>query len=145
MYSFLMDGAYAGLAAGAILTFLSHVTPRIGAGNFIKEPDPATFFGRQLTRRESHLIGVLIHLFLSLLYGILFAFGVVQGWVTFSLLPILAWSVVLLVFAGLIVMPLEGHGFFGTKHDPWFALDVFLTNILWGLIYLGLIRLWLPM
>jgi len=140
-----MIGAYAGLAAGAILLLFSHIAPRFAAKNFIRELDPSTMFGRVLSRREAHLIGILIHLILSTLSGILFAVGVQWGWAPFKILPILAWSIILLLFSGLIVMPLEGHGWFGLKHDAWFAVDALITNILWGVMYLVLIKLWLPM
>ncbi len=145
MFSTLFAGAYAGLASGAILLFLSHVAPRLGAGNFIRDLDEPRIFGHEVTRREAHLIGVLMHLVLSLVSGFLFALAVDRGWVSgFHLLPILGWSVMLLLFTGVVVMPLEGHGFFGVKHDAWFPVDAMLTNIFWALIYLGLVHLWLP-
>lgn len=140
-----MIGAYAGVAAGAILLFLSHIAPRFAAQNFIQELGPSTIFGHTLSRREAHLMGILVHLILSLIYGALFAFGVERGWASFTILPILGWSVILLLFTGLIVMPLEGHGWFGLKHDAWFAVDALLTNLLWGVMYFVLIKLWLPM
>lgn len=145
MSSTIVTGAYAGLAAGAILTFLSHVAPLLGAGNFVRDTDEPIAFGRALSRREAHLLGVLIHLILSLFFGVLFAFGVDQGWVSrFEFLPILGYSIVLFFATGLIVMPLEGHGILGMKHDAWFPVDALITNIFWGAFYLLLIRLWLP-
>lgn len=145
MSSTILFGAYAGLGSGAIIMFLSHIAPMFGAGNFIRDIDQPTAFGRELSRREAHLVGILVHLITSLFYGALFAFGVERGWASgFHFLPILGWCVIILLFNGFILMPIEGHGLFGVKADAWFPVDLLLTNVLWGLFYLMLIRLWLP-
>lgn len=143
MNAVVMAGAYAGIAAGAILTVLSHLAPFVGAGNVIRDLDEPRVFGKKITQREAHMIGILVHLLFSLTNGALFAWFVSLGWVSgFHLLPILGWSFACLLVQGGIVMPLEGHGFFGMKHDAWFPVDVFLTNMIWGFLYLFLIPLW---
>ncbi|MSR84875.1 hypothetical protein EXS71_00295 [Candidatus Uhrbacteria bacterium] len=139
----ILIAGYAGLAAGVILLFLAHVAPRFGAGNFIREIDQPTAFGRKISHREAHLIGILIHLLVSLFAGLVFAWLVDQRLVSgFHFLPVLGWSVILTFVFGLIIMPLEGHGIFGVKHDAWFPVDLFLTSILWGLIFFALMRVW---
>jgi hypothetical protein len=143
MSSLLLAGAYAGLAAGAVLTFLSHVAPRFGAGNFIRDLDRPEAFGRALSRREAHVLGVLIHLLLAMMYGMVFAYAVTQGWASgFTIFPLMGFTVVQFFFAGAIVMPLEGHGWFGVKHDAWFPVDLLLTNIAWVLLYRWIIPVW---
>lgn len=138
-----MAGTFAGVAAGVVLTLLSHLAPFVGAGNFIHDLDQPRAFGKIISHREAHLIGVLVHLLCSLLSGACFAWLVSLGWVSgFHLLPILGWSCLTLLVYGGLVMPLEGHGFFGVRHDPWFAVDVFLTNVGWGLLYLLFLPLW---
>jgi hypothetical protein len=142
--SLLLVGAVAGFAAGAIMTFLSHIAPRFGAGNFIRDIDQPKVFGRDISRREAHLLGILVHLCLSLVFGVIYAYlieiEIVSG---FDWLSITFYSVVLAFFTGLIIMPIEGHGLFGRKHDPWFMIDVILTNLFWGLIYWSLAGLWM--
>ncbi len=143
MSSLLLVGAVAGMSAGAIMTFFSHVAPRLGAGNFIRDIDQPALFGRTISRRESHLLGILVHLCLSLIFGLIFAVFVDFGWLKgFEIVPILIYSVAIGLFIGLVIMPLEGHGLFGRKHDAWFMADVILTNLFWGLIYFGLVGLW---
>lgn len=144
MDSLILVGAVAGMSAGAIMIFLSHVAPRLGAGNFIRDIDQPQVFGRDISRREAHLLGILVHLCLSLMFGIGYALLVDVGWVKdFSLLPILFYSVAVALFTGLVVMPIEGHGLFGRKHDNWFMVDVVLTNVFWGLVYFALVGLWM--
>lgn len=143
MSDLLFAGAYAGGAAGAILTLLAHIAPRFGAGNFIRDLDDPQIFGRAISHREAHFIGILVHLIACILSGSLFALGVERAWFSgFQVLPMLGWSVFILLLSSCIIMPLEGHGFFGRKHDAWFVIDAFVTNLLWGGLYLVLIRLW---
>jgi hypothetical protein len=144
MDSLLLVGAVAGMSAGAIMTFLSHIAPRLGAGNFIRDIDQPQLFGREISRREAHLLGILVHLCLSLVFGLIFAHLVDRQIVSgFGFIPILFYSLALAIFTGLVIMPIEGHGLFGRKHDNWFMIDVILTNIFWGFIYFGLVGLWM--
>ena len=126
------------------MLFLSHIAPRFGAGNFIEDTDRPHVFGKEISRREAHLIGILTHLILSVLSGFGFAYGVQQGWISgYTYIPLLLWCLAISLFFGIIVMPLEGHGLFGRKHDAWFFADSLLTNLLWGHLFLVLMRLWL--
>jgi len=138
-------GSLAGGSAGAIMAFLSFIAPRFGAGNFIQDNNEEKFaFGRPISRREASLIGLLIHLLLSTLFGFGFALGVELGWIPgYLYLPMLGWCVVVSLFLGIVILPLEGYGFFGAKHDAWFFVDSLLTNFLWGHLFLVLMRLWL--
>lgn len=143
MSDLLFAGAYAGGAAGAILTLLSHIAPWFGAGNFIRDLDDPQIFGRNISHREAHFLGILVHLIACIASGVLFALGVERAWFSgFHVIPMLGWTMILLLASSVIVMPLEGHGFFGRKHDAWFVVDAFVTNLLWGGLYLLLIRLW---
>lgn len=131
------------MAAGAILAFFSHLAPRFGAGNFIRERDVPKLFGKAVTRREAYLFGILAHLFLSACFGFAFAFLVEFRWLTgFRYTSMWIFVVGLTLVIGLVVMPLEGHGLFGRRHDAWFMVDAFVTNALWGHLFLGLAGLW---
>lgn len=143
MNSLLLVGAVAGMLAGAVMTFLSHIAPLFGARALIRDIDQPHILGREISHREAHMLGVIVHLCLSLLFGLLYAQFVGSNIVSgFGFIPIILYSVVLDLFTGLVVMPIEGHGLFGKKHDNVFMIDVIFTNIFWGLIYFGLIGLW---
>lgn len=137
-------GVLAGMSAGVILAFLSHVAPRFGAGNFITDPVQPKLFGKSVSRREAHFIGLLVHILLSGCFGFLFACLVEFGWFAdYAYIPMLVWVVALTSFTGFVVMPLEGHGFFGRKHDAWFMVDALITNLIWGHLFLLLVHVWL--
>lgn len=144
MWSPLLIGTLAGGSAGAILAFLSHIAPRFGAGNYIQDTDRPQAFGKDVSRREAHFIGILIHLLVTSLFGFGFALLVESGiFPGYQYLSMLIWAVMLCLVIGLVVMPLEGHGLFGRKHDAWFMVDSLLTNFLWGHLFLVLMRLWM--
>jgi hypothetical protein len=129
----------AGIIAGGIMIFLSHLAPYVHAGSFVKDVDVIRCFGRTCTRRESHIIGIMVHLALylaaGLAYGALVAQGLASG---FGPLPLVAYAVFITVFMGGVVMPLEGHGLFGWREDHWFAADLLIMNAVWVILF-GLI------
>jgi len=140
----ILSAASAGFSVGAILLILSHLAPRFGAGNFVRDLDQPRLFGRQVTRREAHLVGILVHLIFSGLFGALYGLFVILGiFQNFDLLPILIWSAVQVVFVGGIILPLEGHGIFGIKEDVWFPIDLIILSVSWGILFWFFIKLWI--
>ena len=136
-------GLAAGTIAGAIMLFLSHLAPLFGAGNFILDLDEPRVFGREITRREAHVLGVLVHLLMTAVFGGVYAWLVETGmFLDFSLLPILIWGLLATLFMGGVVFPIEGHGLFGIREDNWFPVDLVITNVGWALIFWWIIRLW---
>lgn len=138
----IVVGAMAGGAAGAILLMVSHLAPRLGAKTIVRDLDQVCILGHDCSHREAHLIGILLHLLLSLVFGAVYAFGVLYGLVTLHPLWLGAYALLLTLFVGLVVMPLEGHGLFGTKEDTWFTADLFITNALWVALF-GIILAWI--
>lgn len=135
-------GGIAGIGAGAIMLFLSHIAPRFGAGNFVRDLDELHLFGRSYSRREAHVIGVFIHLFLAFFFGALYVFGVEQGIASgYGAWPLITYAVLLTVFVGGVIMPLEGHGIFGLREDDWFPVDLLLTNLGWAFLFSMIMRL----
>ena len=139
----LILGGVAGIGAGAVLLFLSHIAPRFGAGNFVRDADRMRLFGRAYSHREAHLLGMMVHLILSFFFGIVFSFGVQSGIIDgYRLIPLAGYSLVLTIFMGGVILPLEGHGLFGTREDAWFPVDMLLTNIGWAVLYGLVMMVW---
>ncbi|MCR4256622.1 MAG: hypothetical protein NUW08_02860 [Candidatus Uhrbacteria bacterium] len=140
----LLVGALAGMAAGTILAFLSHLAPRFGAGNFIQSKDIPKLFGKPISRREAYLVGLFAHLSLSAFFGLAFAVFVELGWLPgYQYVPMLLFVIGLTLVVGFIIMPLEGDGIFGRKRDSWFMIDALVTNMILGHLFLLLMRLWM--
>jgi len=140
----ILTAAFAGILAGAIVLLLSHLAPLVGGGNFVRDIDKPHVFGREVMHREAHLLGILLHVLVSGWFGAIFAWLVRVGiFQNFDFVSIIGWGVVLSVFVGGVVLPLEGHGVFGVKEDSWFPVDLFLTNIGWSILFWWILRLWL--
>jgi len=132
-----------GALAGAILLFLSHLAPKIGARNFIRDLDDPHFFGQDVTHREAHLLGALTHLVMSGVFGGVYAYLVSLGiFSDYGFLSVVIWGFITSVFIGGVVLPIEGHGIFGIKEDHWFPIDLVLTSLVWSVVFWGLMHLW---
>lgn len=136
-------GLVSGAIAGAIIILLSHLAPRLGAGNFVRDLDEPHIFGKKISHRESHLLGILVFLLVSMLFGGLYTY-LVEQWLflDYSFVSVLGWGFLMALFFGGIVMPLEGHGVFGVKEDAWYPVDLILANLIWAVIYWWIIQLW---
>ncbi len=139
----LFLGAASGVIAASIMLLFSHLAPFFGAGNFVRDLDEPRVFGKEISYREAHYLGVLLHVMFCLvsggLFGAFFDAGLISG---VGLLSVMGWSLVAFLFYGGVLMPLEGHGVFGVKEDAWFPVDLFLTNVLWGVLFWWIINLW---
>jgi len=143
MIMMILTATVAGAFAGAVILLFSHLAPFVGAGNFVRDIDDPHIFGREVTHREAHFLGILVHLVISAWFGGLYAalvfWGVLSG---YDFGSILGWGVVMSFFLGGVVLPLEGHGIFGSREDPWFPVDLVLTNIGWSVIFWWILSLW---
>lgn len=142
--SMIIAGLITGIVAGTILLFLSYLAPYIGAGNFLRETKNSRIGGKVISQREGQYIGILVHIVSSAFFGALYAACVAFGIISdFSFVHLIEWSGVMTLVVGGIIMPLEGHGVFGIKEDAWFSVDLYITNVLWCILYWWLIPPWL--
>jgi hypothetical protein len=125
----------AGLAAGSVMILVSHLVLRTGGDN-IRDLDRLHFFGKTLTRRESHVAGIIIH---ALLYGAAgIGFGALAHFGMLSTDDAGSYGAYLLVLTlvfGGVILPLEGHGLFGSREDAWFAVDLLISNAIWTILF----------
>jgi uncharacterized membrane protein YagU involved in acid resistance len=146
----LLIGGIAGAGAGGILLFLSHIAPRFGAGVFVHDTDQPRVFGHEISRREAHLVGIMLHMALSFLFGAFYVFcadynvfpaeGLMVG---YGALSLAVYAALMTLFMGGVVLPIEGHGLFGLREDSWFPVDLIITNILWAALFGIAVRLWM--
>ncbi|MFH1620980.1 MAG: hypothetical protein ABIB04_02750 [Patescibacteria group bacterium] len=139
----IIAGLVSGAIAGAIIIFFSHVAPYFGVGNFVRDLDQPHVFNKKISRRESHLLGILVFSLVSCLFGGLYTYFVERSvFVDFSFISIAGWGFLMAIFFGGVVMPLEGHGIFGVKEDVWYPVDLVLANFIWAILYWWIIKLW---
>lgn len=131
----ILTSGIVGFCAGAILLFLSHLAPKWGIDFGITDIDRAHFRGRVFSRRESHLVGIVVHLLLYCCFGIVFGALVTYGMLTLSVGSMAIYALLTSLFLGGVIIPLEGHGFFRWHEDHWFILDLIITNGLWMFLF----------
>ncbi len=131
----------AGFAAGGVLILLSHLAFRVGAGSGLREIDQLHFFGRTFSRRESRIVGILIHLILYGLAGSAFGILVQFGMLAHTVLDLTEYLLILTLVFGGVILPLEGHGLFGLEEDPWFPVDLLIANAIWVILFEAILRL----
>ena len=98
----------------------------------------------KLNEREVFVVGLLLHLVTSALYGVVYVLFVKQDWLIithspYSILSMIIVAALFWAFLNIIVFPLIGFGFFGWKEEKtaWFETLVALgveSAILWMLI-----------
>ena len=139
-------GAVAGACAGASLLLLTHVAPWFAKQNVIRDVDDPRVFGKKISRREAHLVGVTVHVISATMFGTIYGYLVREHFAPgFEFIPLLGWGGVLWLFLGGVVMPLEGHGIFGVNEDSWFPVDLMITSLLWACLYWIFINVWLAL
>jgi hypothetical protein len=139
----IIFGAIAGIVAGAIMILFSHLASRYGAARYVREIDVIVCFGRTCTRRESHIIGITVHMILYAFFGLLYAVLAEQGVVAgFGAMPLCIYAILVTLTIGGIFLPLEGHGLFGMREDKWFMIDLALANLGWIILYGAFMGIW---
>lgn len=125
----LLSGC-AGIVASVLILILSHLASWFGV-EMSFDPDRARFFGMRLSKRESHVAGMIIHVLLYAAFGMIFGAFVMNGVFAFRLWPLMIYAFAVTIFLGGVIAPLEGHGPFGWKEDHWFGADLLIMNVVW--------------
>jgi hypothetical protein len=140
MNSILLAGI-AGAAAGGIVILVSHLAQRVNAGGVVRDLDDLRLFGRAYSRRESHLIGLVINAFLYAAAGVGFGALVQFGILAHDAAGLAVYILILTLVFGGVILPLEGHGLFGSREDAWFAIDLLIANVIWAMLFGAIFRL----
>lgn len=139
MISFPIITGAVGIVTSGVLILFSILMPRWFVSGAVHQLDVIRISGRALSKKESNIVGILIHLIFSLFFGVLFGAGVNVGIVDVTAISMGIFFIVLSLIFGGIVLPLEGHGLFGWKEDHWIPVDLLAMNGVWVLIFWALL------
>lgn len=95
------------------------------------------FGGRKLNDRESFALGVLVHILIGIVFGVLYPLNP-DIWTfageTYSIASLAMYALVLYGVASIIIFPITGMGLFGWKEDKsmWFELLFTLVLLVVG-------------
>ncbi len=143
--NYLLGGALGGLVAFAfaIPAILLEVTKK---GRVKEAPlliDVKSIFGLKIRHKhEVFLIGLLVHIVIGFLFGLIYVVFVEQGWLfvtnaPYTFLSLVVYAVLSWVVANIVVYPALGFGWFGLKEGKHVWMETIASHLLLG------ISLWL--
>lgn len=111
--------------------------------------DVTTWRGLTFSEREAFTIGLLFHLVMGGLYGLLYVVFVKQGWLfithaPYALHSMLIFAVLCWLVLGCIFLPLTGFGWFGRKEGNTVWLESLLSLLLEGMVLWLVIQWYQP-
>jgi uncharacterized membrane protein YagU involved in acid resistance len=124
-----------GIAASGFLMLCSVLLPKWFVSSAVHELDEVRFGSRVLSERESTILGVLLHFIFSFFFGAAFGTCLNAGILALNLLSMVIYGAIMVLILGGVVLPLEGHGWFGWKEDHWILVDLIAMNALWALMF----------
>ncbi|MBI4592550.1 DUF2938 family protein [Candidatus Uhrbacteria bacterium] len=142
---YLLGGALGGLIAFvfAIPAILLEVTQK---GEVKEAPlliDVKSIFGLKIRHKhEVFFIGLLLHIVIGFLFGLIYVVFVEQGWLfvtraPYTFLSLLVYAVLSWVVANMVVYPALGFGWFGLKEGRHVWMETIVSHVILG------ISLWL--
>ncbi len=99
--------------------------------------DVKEIWGRKITQPEMFWIGLLNHLVLGSVFGLLYPLFVVNEWLyitgdPYSMLSLFFYALHFWLVSMLIIFPIFGFGFFGRREGKLVWVEVLITMILIG-------------
>lgn len=128
-----------GIATSVVLMLLSILIPQSFVSKAEHELDEVRFGSKAFSKRESTVVGMLLHAMLSFFFGVVYGACLNAGVLSVDAVSLGIYFLVTAAILGGIILPLEGHGFFGWKEDHWISVDLLAMNALWILIFWALL------
>ena len=150
--NYLLGGSLGGLVAFAfaIPAILLEVTQR---GHVTEAPlliDVKTIFGFKIRHKhEVFLIGLLLHIVVGFLFGIIYVTFVERDWLfvthaPYTFLSLIVFAVLSWIVANLIVYPALGLGAFGLKEGKHVWMETIVSHLILGVSLWLLVQYYQP-
>ncbi|MBI5793483.1 DUF2938 family protein [Candidatus Uhrbacteria bacterium] len=150
--NYLLGGSLGGLVAFAfaIPAILLEVTQK---GPMPEAPlviDVKTIFGFKIRHKhEVFLIGLLLHIIVGFLFGIIYVTFVERGWLfvthaPYTFLSLLVYAVLSWIVANLVVYPALGLGAFGLKEGKHVWVETIVSHLILGVSLWLLVQYYQP-
>ena len=131
-----------GISLGGLISFAysipAIVLELIERGRSVMTPPVITvktIFGLQIKKREAFWVGLLLHLIIGMLFGIVYVLFVERGWLfvtgrpytflSFTVYGFLSW-----IFVGFILYPILQMGSFGKREGNYIWLETLVSHML---------------
>lgn len=151
MNDYLLGGSIGGLAAFlfAIPAIILEFTEGGRVKNIPLLVDVKTLWGRKLSATGTFLAGLLLHVVMGFLFGLIYPVFVVKSWLVFTnapytLLSLVIYAVGAWIVAGAGLFPLLGFGWFGRKQGKRVWLELLASMLLIGLTMWFVVQYYQP-
>jgi hypothetical protein len=111
--------------------------------------DVKTIFGRKLKNEEVFWVGLLVHVILGTLFGLVYVLFVLKGWLLFTnapytLLSLFLYAICAWVVVGIIIFPALGMGLFGRKEGKRVWMELLASMFVLGISMWLLVQFYQP-
>ncbi len=149
---YLLGGALGGLVAFffSLPAIVLEIVERGKVKNVPLLVDIKTIFGIKIKHKhEVFFIGLLLHLILGFLFGVVYVVFVTQGWLfvtdaPYTIYSLLVYAVLSWVVAGFVLYPLLGMGVFGVKEGKNVWVEMLVSHLILGVSLWLLVQYYQP-
>lgn len=112
--------------------------------------DVKTIFGFKIRHKhEVFLIGLLLHVVIGFLFGLIYVVFVERGWLfvthaPYTFLSLLVFAFLSWIVANLVVYPVLGLGAFGLKEGRHVWMETFVSHLILGVSLWFLVQYYQP-
>lgn len=150
--NYLLGGSLGGLVAFAfaIPAIVLEITQQGKVNDAPLLIDVKTIFGMKITHKhEVFLIGLLLHIVIGFLFGLIYVIFVEQGWLFVTHAPYTFFSLLVYAFlswivANLVVYPALGLGAFGLKEGRHVWVETLVSHVILGVSLWLLVQYYQP-
>ncbi|MBI4437606.1 DUF2938 family protein [Candidatus Uhrbacteria bacterium] len=150
---YFLGGSLGGLVAFvfAIPAILLEVTQKGGVSEAPLVIDVKTIFGFKIRdKHEVFLIGLLLHIVIGFLFGLIYIIFVKRGWLfvthaPYTFLSLLVYAILSWIVANLVVYPALGLGAFGLKEGRHVWMETIVSHLILGVSLWLLVQYYQPL
>lgn len=150
--NYLLGGSLGGLVAFAfaIPAIVLEVTARGKVNDAPLLIDVKTIFRLKIRHKhEVFLIGLLLHLVIGFLFGLIYVIFVERGWLfvthaPYTFLSLIVYAFLSWIVANLVVYPVLGLGAFGLKEGRHVWMETFVSHLILGVSLWLLVQYYQP-
>ena len=112
--------------------------------------DVKSIFGLKIRHKhEVFLIGLLVHLVIGFLFGLIYVVFVEQGWLfvthaPYTFLSLFVYAVLSWIVANILIYPALGFGWFGLKEGSHVWMETLVSHLILGVSLWILIQYFQP-
>jgi len=150
-HDYILGAAIGGLVAFifSVPAIVLELTERGKVSNIPLIVDVKTIFGYTLKKQEVFWVGLLLHIIMGTLFGLVYVLFVLKGWLVFTNLPysfgsLFIFALCAWIVSGVIIFPSLGMGLFGRKEGKRVWVELLASMFILGTSMWLLVKFYQP-